>query len=294
MELRSPIRLYWDITPLPSLPPDYERLCAEIATSRALTLDITDSSESLSDITASIINRLATSSMAISLTLARTALAQALPLIERGGVRKLVADVATFEGLAELLQRSQKVNDRLPYGISWRVSRENSDTLPDLLEWCLEHGVSELVLPMERLTQGAETFCLGRDEHERLARRIARVPFNGKLTITVHDPFLWRAVYPDVPFPGGVCQAANTMLYIDPKGDVYPCPAMPVLLGSLIDRSFRDIVSSEAKREVRRRIVTLPSGCAACGLQAECRGGCRGRGYAGKESWDDADPGCGV
>ncbi|MBI5657833.1 MAG: SPASM domain-containing protein [Geobacter sp.] len=289
MELRSPIRLYWDISPQPRVAPDYGRISAQVAVSRVLSLNLADLGPSLNHATLLVLRDL--SLPQLSLTVSAAALQQALVLPEMEKVQKLLVDCAhagevEVAGIA-LLARSDK-----PGGISFRVSRGNLADLPTVAAWCERHRV-ELVLPMERLVTGEESLCLDRQEQAELSGRLAAACSLEALSVTIHDPFLWRIFHPRVPFPDGVCQAANTMLYVDPLGDVYPCPTMPVRLGSLLKQSWHEIVASGDKQEVRRRILALPAACSGCGRQADCRGGCRGRGYAGCKEWDDADPGCG-
>jgi GeoRSP system SPASM domain protein len=83
------------------------------------------------------------------------------------------------------------------------------------------------------------------------------------------------------------------MLAIDSKGDVYPCPAMPLLLGNLQNITFREIVASSLKNETRKKILRRPDGCSGCRIIEDCRGGCRGRGYY-DHNLDIVDPGCGT
>ncbi len=286
MELRSPIRLYWDLTPLPVNPPDYGRLCTEIASSRALTLHITDLGLSLSAATLDVVQFLAASPIALSLTVTHTAICKAFPQLV-GVVKRLFVDVPAYKVLSGL-------SGVCFSGVSYRVTQANHVDLPVVVEWCLERGLSELVLPMERLMTGEKPLCLSCVEREKLAKRLAQISFPGKLNVTVNDPFLWRVVHPGIPFPDGVCQAANTMLAIDPSGDVYPCPAFPLKLGSLATSSYSEILASTVKRGARQQILLLPSACSDCRLQSECRGGCHGRGYAVQREWGHADPGCGL
>ena len=145
---------------------------------------------------------------------------------------------------------------------------------------------------MQRLYNGEPPFLLNREEQRQLAGALATVGGVQGLNLTIHDPFLWRAFNPHVPFPQGGCQAANTMLAIAPSGDVYPCPTLPVRLGHIGESALREIVASSEKREFRRLLLENPDGCRCCQKLAECRGGCRGRSYAVHGSLDGADPAC--
>jgi GeoRSP system SPASM domain protein len=285
VELRSPIRLYWDITPAPSPEPDYIRICSELASSRSLTIHLTDLGEILNSNIAEIISLLSVSTMAISLTVSHKATAEALPLFARG-LRRIYVDVRSTEDIRSVAASGVS-------GVSFRSSCDNHHLLPDIIACCIETGIAELQLPMERLILGAEPLCLSRAEREALAVRIKKIPFAGQLTMTANDPFLWRVVQPGIPFPDGICQAANTMLAIAPNGDLYPCPAMPVLLGNLQTAKYHEIIASTLKKELRGKILARPAGCSFCNMLDFCRGGCRGRGLHTAGSLDAADPGCG-
>lgn len=285
MELRSPIRLFWDITPLPEPLPDYHRIAAEIASSRVLTLQVTDLSAVLNQSTIEALRRLTGSGIVVSLTVAMTALPEALSLLN-AGVAKIYVDLPSPDAL-------KSFGNMKGCGVSFRPSPDTAEKLPDLLNACLGQGIPELVLPMERLVSGEQPLCLSRTRQALLSRRLAEIPFSGRITLTIHDPFLWRAFYPDTPFPDGSCQAGNTMLAIDPSGNVYPCPAMPFRLGSLLKKHFREIVASEEKRATRLLINSTPSDCTTCRLFPGCRGGCRGRSQHLKGGWNAPDPACG-
>jgi len=286
LELSSPIRLYWDITPAPVTDPDYNRICFEIDSSRALTLHLTDLGETLSPVTSVVLSRLSTSSLALMLTVSYAAVFEVVPIFE-SVVKKLYVDVASPEAIAGLSGTGIS-------GISFRTSHSNHRLLPDIVAVCIDSGIPELQLPMERLTAGEAPLCLTVPEQEDLSARISKIQFAGKLTVTANDPFLWRAVYPETPFPDGICQAANTMLAIAPNGDVSPCPAMPLLLGNLQQSTYREIIGSILKKEVRERILAFPPACKECRMLHDCRGGCRGRGLNVAGDFGAVDPGCGI
>jgi GeoRSP system SPASM domain protein len=266
--------------------PDYDRICSEIASSRALTIHLTDLSEALSRDTFEIVNRLSVTPLVLLVTVSHTAFPEALTLLE-SGVRKLYADVKSPEAIG-------RFSGKAISGVSFRTSRSNHYLLPGVISTCIDNGIAELQLPMERLAAGEEPLCLSVVERECLAARISENPFEGRLTVTANDPFLWRVVHPETPFPDGICQAANTMLAIAPNGDIYPCPAMPILLGNLQNSTFREIVASPLKKEVRTRILARPEGCMECSMLDDCRGGCRGRGFYVRGTLEAADPGCEV
>lgn len=293
-ELKTPIRLYWD---LPSRPADtnldYQGICEQIISLRILSLGITEMAPALSDGCLAILDRLKNQPIATSLTVSFSALdTAALPILHGFNVRLLLVRASTLDDLRVVPQLKASDGPKPPIGVSFDVSADNFGILPEVLSYCVENGVQHLVLPMQRLQAGEDCFQLGRLEREELSSRLAEIDRSAAMKITIHDPFLWRVFFPTVSFPEGSCQAANTMLYIAGNGDVYPCPTLPYRLGNLFDTALRAIVESTGKKELRERLINPPAGCTSCAELDQCRGGCRGRGYFLTESWDEADPGC--
>lgn len=289
MELKTPIRIYWDVTPLPAAPPPWERACAEIVALRVLHVTLRDKSPELAPVTWAILERFRGAPLA--LVLEAPAPARATAVRERLaaiGVRQLLVPVRGPGEVAAL-----PLDGPLPVGVSWEATRENWRALPELLSACVDRGIANVSLPMSRLVGAASVFSLSAAEQVELAGLLAATPVLDRLRLTIHDPFLWRLVYPQTPFPEGGCQAANTMLYLAPDGTVYPCPALPELLGSLATTPLAELLATPAKGELRRLLRTPPAVCAPCPEAATCLGGCRGRGLVSAGSLAAADPGCG-
>jgi GeoRSP system SPASM domain protein len=177
-------------------------------------------------------------------------------------------------------------------GVSFPVTRHTWRELPALIALCREEGVRRLVLPMQRLYGGEPPFFITRAEQGELTAALASAGGVEGMNVTIHDPFLWRAFNPAVPFPQGGCQATNTMIAIAPDGGVYPCPSFPVRLGTVFETPLHEIIASPAKVDFRGRLRETPKGCVPCSELADCRGGCLGRAYAVHGSLDGADPAC--
>jgi radical SAM protein with 4Fe4S-binding SPASM domain len=82
------------------------------------------------------------------------------------------------------------------------------------------------------------------------------------------------------------CGAGCTTIFVDERGDVFPCAAMStqgVKLGNAFEVRLRDLYSGVA-RDYRRRISVenIPQ-CAACEYRFLCAGGCRANGCAPEE-----------
>jgi GeoRSP system SPASM domain protein len=293
-ELSSPIRMYWDLGPeRDGAVLDHGRIAAEIAANKVLSLQITETNPALSRACFSILDTLKDKTIALSLVAPRTALdARTLGLLHNLRVKVVFMTAATRDELGPVAEIANHSAEKPAIGVSFSVSRSNFRDLPDVLTYCIDHGIANLLLPMQRLMEEEACFSFTAEERRELTARLQRIEKPAGLKITIHDPFLWRAFFPNVDFPNGGCQAANTMLYLSPEADVYPCPSLPVKIGSLLTLSLAEIIRSDRKKELRRDILTRPPDCEQCKELKQCKGGCRGRSYRMKKTLKEADPAC--
>jgi GeoRSP system SPASM domain protein len=286
MELALPITVYWDLVPDMPLDDFILRLCDEILECRPLLLQLYDPSAVLSDAGRGILNQFKGKAVAVSLTIPYSSL-QSLAGVatEELGVKELLIACDKLESLGNISPLTK-------CGLSFYVNRDNWSLLPEVVSLCRAQGLNRLVLPMQRLYAGEDPFLLNKSEQKLLERSLAAVGGTSGLHLTIHDPFLWRAFNPDIPFPQGGCQAANTMIAISSDGGVYPCPTFPERIGDIGSLSLKEIITSPAKKELRRKIVCKPAACSDCLEIAVCRGGCRGRSLVSYGSLDGLDDAC--
>ncbi|RII26171.1 MAG: GeoRSP system SPASM domain protein [Geobacter sp.] len=286
MELATPITVYWDLASDAPTSDYLLRIAADIAACRPLMLQLYDPSPRTGEGLHAVLEKLRGMPAAVSLTI--TPVSFSLldgNAVEGLGVKEILLAVASLDELGRLTAQPS-------LGVSWSVTRDNWRLLPEVVSTCRAHGFNRLVLPMQRLYSGEAPFFLSRDEQGGLERDLAASGGTEGVNITIHDPFLWRPFNPGVPFPQGGCQAANTMIAISPDGGVYPCPTLPVRLGTIGAISLKEIIASSEKREFRRRLLHDPEGCRGCRELAECRGGCRGRAYVMLGTLDGMDEAC--
>ena len=291
IELKVPIRLYWDVSPAP---PggflDYPAICRDIVSLRILSINLIDLVPGVSEAGQEVLQSLKGCDAAVSLTVAPESLTRQL-LGRSGelGVRTVLVRIGAAGQLAclpDVWQHKPSV------GICFDITAASWRQIPEVLRYCSDNGIMFLSLPMQRLQDKQRSFYLTPAEKVELAAMLEREPIPAGLKLTIHDPFLWKLFFPQVSFPDGGCQAANTMLYISPAGDVFPCPMLPLQLGNLHSVSFRDIALSDAKKHMRQEIVSLPTDCLSCAVSLTCKGGCRGRACVEHGCLDSADPGC--
>ena len=288
MELSAPITIYWDLGPEQG---DVKRTCSDIIGCRPLMLQLFSPDLQPHCAVLDVLDGFKKTSIAISLTVPAT------PLLP--GTAVLLADYTLKELLIygddpETIAAGWNLLSEYggSKGISFQVTHDNWRKLPALLELCRQQGIKRLVLPMQRLYNREIPFFITGQEQRHLAGLLEAVVCTEGMTVTIHDPFIWRAFYPTTPFPQAGCQAANTMLAIDPNGIVYPCPTLPTPLGTLADTSLKEIVACSIKKELRRKLLEPPVDCRKCGEIEECRGGCRGRAYILHGSLGGIDTAC--
>jgi radical SAM protein with 4Fe4S-binding SPASM domain len=89
----------------------------------------------------------------------------------------------------------------------------------------------------------------------------------------------------------GGCMAGTEYLRITPEGDITPCPYMPLTVGNLRERSFREIWEEAPELVALRDPEQLKGRCGSCEYKELC-GGCRCRAYAQFGDYLQEDPGC--
>ena len=291
-ELSRPVRVYWD---LPKGPPDAlaPEIGEEIAAMKILFLSLHDSASPVSPVCRDLLDRLSNKNIAISLTAPASALSPSLTArLQDSTLKTLLLQSSSLHEIGVLAEEIGRYGDstRRP-GISFDLGKGNYRDIPDVVALCLNHGVHDLVIPIQRLVAGRTLFCMKSRDRGKIALRLRRMDYR-KLRITIHDPFLWQVFYPDADYHEGGCQAGNSMLYISPEYRVYPCPAMPVELGDLHETTLREIIRSVKKKELRDALLTPPAECAVCDQVVQCLGACRGRTFALTGTFSRRDPVC--
>ena len=293
-ELSSPIRLYWDIGPTERVDVAVcRRIAREAAANKFLSLQITETTPQLSRSCLAALEELKDTMMAVSFVASGPAFdVSALDYLKKHPVKAVFIAASSVRELDRIPQSSTQAEARPETGVSFPVTRANFRELPSVLAFCIDQRIRHLLLPMQRLLTGERCFTFTGEERAELAARLERIEKPSWLRITIHDPVLWRAFFPKVEFPNGGCQAANTLLYISPDADLYPCPTLPIKIGSLLRSSLSDLIHSAAKKDLRIGILAVPSECGQCDTLGECKGGCRGRAYTQGNSLNAPDPSC--
>jgi len=109
--------------------------------------------------------------------------------------------------------------------------------------------------------------------------------------VRVHDFILAKALGLGGIEPRG-CEAANSIVFIDPVGRIYPCQTLMIPMGDLNRDKLDAVWASEIRKRIRREVGSLPGSCSSCLYLDRCQGGCRGAVYHLAGNYEAPDPFC--
>jgi len=144
---------------------------------------------------------------------------------------------------------------------------------------------------LNRMSAGCKTTILATaPQLARVAAQCQGDAGTGDVTLALAHMQTVKVTKKAVPlgeFIGG-CGAGRLYCAISPQGDVRPCVFLPVNVGNLKERSFRDIWLNAPLFNAFRNRANLKGSCSKCAYKYIC-GGCRARSAA----YHDGDTLCG-
>ena len=187
------------------------------------------------------------------------------------------------------------VNAGVPVVISFTAHRDNYKEFAEVARMGEKLGVtrvwadrlipwgagSDLALMTE--TETHEFFNIMRSAR----KRAKRAPF-GRTDVGMYRALQFLAS-DCTPYH---CTAGDTLITVQPNGDLYPCRRMPIKVGNLTETPLTELYySSELFRRLRDP-TTVSTGCQGCPHALVCRGGLRCLSYALTGDPFVADPQC--
>ena len=88
------------------------------------------------------------------------------------------------------------------------------------------------------------------------------------------------------------CHAGDTLVALQPNGDLYPCRRMPITVGNLLETSLTELYHNNKLFHSLRDRNRISEGCEECSYSSQCRGGLKCLSYALTGDPFKADPGC--
>jgi len=176
-------------------------------------------------------------------------------------------------------------------GFSCTIDRHNYDTIHEIVDLALKHGVNAISFMQNRYNlRDIFDRRLWR-RYEQVCRAIYELilEYRGRLDIYTHDPFMLTLLDDRLDDPhvradfigANLCNVATSMVSIDPVGDVTGCNFISEVIGNVRKESFTEIWSRLVDRYSDQK--NPPTGaCTNCGVLASCMGGCKAFHYVGK------------
>ena len=88
------------------------------------------------------------------------------------------------------------------------------------------------------------------------------------------------------------CTAGDTLITVQPNGDLYPCRRMPIRVGNLMESPLVELYYNSELFQSLRVPYRISYGCRSCFYSGLCLGGLKCLSYAVTGSPFKADPGC--
>jgi radical SAM protein with 4Fe4S-binding SPASM domain len=202
----------------------------------------------------------------------------------------------TFERTVEAI--THLVAARVPATISFTAHRRNFREFPEVARLGRRLGVrrvwADRLIPSGSGEALGEQVLTPEETHEFFglmlqARRDAkRRRFRKGTEVSMHRALQFMV-------GGGrayQCGAGDTLITVQPNGDLYPCRRMPIPVGNLLENPLSELYySAELFRSLRDR-NRVSTGCERCPHAARCRGGLKCLSYAMTGNPFHGDPGC--
>ena len=290
-EHHTPINVQWDLPAGRKWPNSlYRRWSDQLAGINAGSLTLRDATSPYSGSTA-ILENLSGSGIPVSLTVAGlAAVPDTLEPLLNLGVASLFLRVRSFGELREVMAELKSMRRRgTAVGISFTMNAYNFWDLPDIILFSRINGIAAVDLPVPHPGDDITFFPDRRDRSELFTS--LRLTDMAGMSLSIADPFLRRLCCPGQQGLAG-CGAGRTLIFISSAAEVFPCPSMPIRLGSLKEESLENILASGTRLKTIEQAAMLPESCRQCREAQACNGGCRGRAYTFHSSFRELDPAC--
>ena len=188
----------------------------------------------------------------------------------RSGIRTIIsfsAHRANFREFSEVCRLGRKL----------RVSRVWADRV---IPWGSGKEICQQLLTPDETRQ---FFSIMQEARQEGARQ-----WRNRTEVTMHRA-LQFLVGGGQPYH---CTAGDSLITVQPNGDVYPCRRLPIRVGNLMETPMAELYYSSDLLCALRDRNCVSHGCEACYFARLCRGGLKCLSYATTNDAFVADPGC--
>jgi radical SAM protein with 4Fe4S-binding SPASM domain len=204
--------------------------------------------------------------------------------------------------------------EEVPFQINITLTKHNAHQLQDIYRLAKSLGAVALhtfmLVPVGCGEKIPETDMLSPSEYEKMLVEISRLDAQADIQVKVtcgpHYERVTRqqgldtkraATTGNVPGgrPRGItsrgCLAGLGILFVNHKGDVFPCGYLPVNCGNILETKLKNIWRNSEDLARLRDSNLLEGKCGLCGYREVC-GGCRARAYAATGNYMAEEPFC--
>lgn len=190
-------------------------------------------------------------------------------------------------------------NNGLAVQINTTITKNNYYEIPELIRYSKTLG-AKVFSPFFLICtgRGEEVTDITSEQYEQILSFIAESQgkHDGMMIRPRCAPTFRRILYqrnpssPLLKMDTGRCLAGIHYCRITPEGDVTPCPYMPLSVGNVKGKSFKDLwIDSEEFISLRN--PSLKGKCRLCEFCLIC-GGCRARAFSSYKDYMEEDPWC--
>lgn len=194
------------------------------------------------------------------------------PVQSHDAARKYHNGKGSFDQVCKGLDLLQTAD--IPISISTTLGAHNQKHLRELVDLLQARGIHWMgVNPIGILPDESTPASLATDLIDVIDYAGAR---------NFHVSGLWQGVCDRLygGTTGSYCGGNGGELSILPGGEVFPCQAQPIKLGTLDDVETKELFNSMAYSKVAMRVVGNLPECSGCEIEGMCAGGCAADAHA--------------
>lgn len=175
------------------------------------------------------------------------------------------------------------------------LNRENIQDIPRFLKFISDLNILNIgFIPIMPEGNGRQYLCemISPDNLYSILKEKQKWQEIFEININTHTPweFLFLPSEERNPSP---CEAGYLRLFIDPRGDIFPCAFLTEhCIGNIYHNSIKDVWLNSPILKKLRDPTLLKGACSICNYRNGCRGGCRGLAQSLGGDYLCADPYC--
>jgi radical SAM protein with 4Fe4S-binding SPASM domain len=197
---------------------------------------------------------------------------------------------AAVSGIACLLEKGIRVAS------NFVLTAKNISILPETMNMLYTMGIKEMTLTRFTPTgagAGNADLSVSRDQLiNALYSAKQKMDIYTDFKIILANSIPYCALPEDLDFFCSYCHFGSSRFYIDIHGNVLMCGMSRIVIGNILDNTFKEIKERSYEYQAHITGTDAPQVCIRCNNFNRCRGGCRAAAYAYTKDICGKDPLC--